>query len=60
MCLLERFSIAGFGNQLPNNIRNIFNDYSTYRKENITSKDKAELLIESIVAILLVIALAFT
>jgi len=30
--VIERFSIAGFGNQLPNNIRDIFNEYSTYRK----------------------------
>jgi NhaB family Na+:H+ antiporter len=57
--VIERFSIAGFGNQLPNNIRDIFNEYSTYRNDNITSKDKAELLIESLVAVFLVIALAF-
>ena len=57
-CLfIERFSIAGFGNQLPPNIREIFNDYSIYREENITAKDKAELLIESLVAVFLVIAL---
>ena len=54
---IERFSIAGFGNQLPPNIREIFNDYSIYREENITAKDKAELLIESLVAVFLVIAL---
>ena len=54
---IERFSIAGFGNQLPPNIREIFNDYSIYREENITPKDKAELLIESLVAVFLVIAL---
>ena len=59
-CLaIEKFSIAGFGNQLPTNIRNIFNDYSIHMNENITSKDKAELLIESLVAVFLVIALAF-
>ena len=59
-CLaIEKFSIAGFGNQLPKNIRNIFNDYSIHMNKNITSKDKAELLIESLVAVFLVIALAF-
>jgi len=57
--VIEKFSIAGFGNQLPTNIRNIFNDYSIHMNENITSKDKAELLIESLVAVFLVIALAF-
>ena len=55
--IVEKFSIAGFGNQLPPNIREIFNDYSVYREENITAKDRAELIIESLVAIFLVIAL---
>ncbi len=33
-CLaIEKFSIAGFGNQLPTNIRNIFNDYSIHMNE---------------------------
>ena len=57
--IIERFKIAGFGNQLPENIKSIFNDYAVYRNENITPQDKAELLIESLVAIFLVIALAF-
>ena len=57
-CLaVEKFSIAGFGNQLPPNIRDIFNDYSSYRDKSITTKDKAELFVESLVAVFLVIAL---
>jgi NhaB family Na+:H+ antiporter len=58
--LIEKFSIAGFGNQLPINVRDVFNDFAEYRKENITQSDKAELLIESIVLIFLVLALAFS
>ena len=58
--LVEKFSIAGFGNQLPSNVRNVFNDYSKYREDNITNKDKAELLIESVVLVFLVFALAFS
>ena len=58
--LIEKFSIAGFGNQLPISVRDVFNDFSEYRKENITQSDKAELLIESIVLIFLVLALAFS
>ena len=58
--LIEKFSIAGFGNQLPTNVRDIFNDYSDYRKENITINDRAELLIESVVLVFLVLALAFS
>ena len=58
--LVEKFSIAGFGNQLSSNVRNVFNDYSKYREDNITTKDKAELLIESVVLVFLVFALAFS
>ena len=58
--VVEKLSIAGFGNQLPVAVRDVFNDYSKYRKENITQNDKAELLIESIVLIFLVLALAFS
>ncbi len=58
--LIEKFSIAGFGNQLPISVRDVFNDFSEYRKEHISQTDKAELLIESIVLIFLVLALAFS
>ena len=58
--VIEKFSIAGFGNQLPISVRNVFNDFSEYRKENITQQDKAELLIELVVLIFLVLALAFS
>ena len=58
--IVEKFSIAGFGNQLPSNVREVFNDYSKYRKENITLRDKTELLIELVVLIFLVFALAFS
>jgi NhaB family Na+:H+ antiporter len=56
--LVERFAIAGFGNQLPDNVRNIFNDFDEFEKQNITTQHKAELLVEGLVAIFLVIALA--
>ena len=58
--LVDKFSIAGFGNQLPPIVRNVYNDYSKYREDNITTKDKAELLIESVVLVFLVFALAFS
>src|SRR6056300_1016602 len=57
--LVERFSIAGFGNQLPDSIRNIFNDFDVYETQNTTIQHKAELVIESCVAVFLVFALAF-
>ena len=55
---VERFSIAGFGNQLPESIRKIFNDFDEYEKQNTTATHKAELLVEGLVAIFLVVALA--
>ena len=55
--LIERFSIAGFGNQMPVSVKNIFNDYAIHDAENTTLNQKAQLVVESIVAILLVIAL---
>ena len=57
--LVERFSIAGFGNQLPESVRNIFNDFDVYETQNTTIQHKAELVIESCVAVFLVFALAF-
>ena len=55
---IEKFAIAGFGNQLPENVRKIFNDFDEYERTNTTIEHKAELIVESIVALLLVIALA--
>ena len=43
--LIERFSIAGFGNQLPDSVRNIFNDFDVYETQNTTLTHKAELII---------------
>ena len=57
--LVERFSIAGFGNQLPDSVRNIFNDFDVYETQNTTQQHKAELFIEGCVAVFLVFALAF-
>ena len=55
---VEKFKIAGFGTQLPPEIKNIFENYSDYQKSNLTEQDKTNLLIESFVGMLLIIALA--
>ena len=55
---VEKYSIAGFGNQLPDSIKKIFNDFDEYEKQNTTTTHKAELLVEGLVAIFLVVALA--
>ena len=55
---IEKFSIAGFGNQMPLSVRNIFNDFAIHDAANTTLNQKAQLLVELIVAVFLVIALA--
>ena len=55
---VEKFKIAGFGTQLPNEIKEIFENYSNYQQSNLTEQDKTNLLIESFVGILLIFALA--
>ena len=58
---LERFKLAGFGSELPDNIRAIFLKYASYenKKNEHDSKMKAELAIELFVLVLLILALAF-
>ena len=56
---IERFSLAGFGSQLPESVRNVFNDFDTYERENTTLEQKTEIFIEMCVAVFLVLALAF-
>ena len=56
---VEKFKIAGFGTQLPYEIKEIFESYSDFRKSNLTDKDKTDLLIEAAVGVLLIIALVY-
>ena len=58
---LERFKLAGFGSELPENIRTIFSEYALYENETSKNDDKkkAELAVELFVLVLLILALAF-
>ena len=58
---LERFKLAGFGSELPGNIRTIFAEYALYENETSKNDDKkkAELAVELFVLVLLIFALAF-
>ena len=58
---LERFKLAGFGSELPENIRTIFAEYALYENETSKNDDKkkAELAVELFVLVLLIFALAF-
>ena len=58
---LEQFKLAGFGSELPGNIRTIFAEYALYENETSKNDDKkkAELAVELFVLVLLIFALAF-
>ena len=55
---IEKFHIFGFGNQLPERIKNIFHDYNNYEISQRTAITKMELYVEMLVGIFLIIALA--
>ena len=55
---IEKIGVCGFGNQLPDRIKNIFHDYNTYEISQRTDESKLELYIEMLVGVFLIIALA--
>lgn len=56
---LEKLKWFGYGAQLPNSVRYILEEYSQAEDKKRTRRHKAELLIQVLVAIFLVLALAF-
>ena len=55
---IEKLHICGFGNQLPERIKNIFHDYNNYEISQRTAITKMELYVEMLVGVFLIIALA--
>ena len=55
---IEKLHICGFGNQLPNTVKNIFHEYNNFEISQSTNETKLQLYIEMLVGIFLVIALA--
>ena len=55
---IEKLHICGFGNQLPERIKNIFHDYNNYEISQRTAITKMELYVEILVGVFLIIALA--
>ncbi len=56
---LEKFKILGYGATLPDNVRAILNEFDTETTEALTHGNKAELIVQALVALTLVLALAF-
>ncbi len=57
--LLERLRLFGYGTPLPDAARAILLDYMQDKTARSTSRDKQALIVQGVVAILLVLALAF-
>lgn len=55
---LEKTKMFGYGAELPEEVRTILIEYDQYESSKRTSKDKASLVIQAIVALWLIIALA--
>jgi NhaB family Na+:H+ antiporter len=56
--LLEKFKLFGYGTELPAEVRNILQQSSDHDDSRRTQYDKATLIVQSVVAIILVISLA--
>ena len=55
---VEKFRLFGFGTHLPLRIKNIFHDYNDFELSQRTDIMKLELIIEMVVGLLLIVALA--
>ena len=57
--LLEKFKILGYGAPLPEAVRQILQESSDHDESRRTQYDKASLIVQSVVAVILVLGLAF-
>ena len=57
--VLEKFKWFDYGEKLPENVRNILKNYADEESKKSTAKNKAQLIIQGIVAVILVLSLAF-
>ncbi|EJF33000.1 MULTISPECIES: sodium/proton antiporter NhaB [Enterobacteriaceae] len=57
--LLERFKVFGYGQTLPEKVRGILYDFDAQSTRKRTKQDKMKLLIQALIGVWLIIALAF-
>lgn len=57
--LLEKTSAFGYGAKLPRNVRRVLEEFAASERLKRTSAQKAQLIVQAIAAVLLVIGLAF-
>lgn len=56
--MLEKFKVFGYGEKLPQTVRDILVDFDKYQDEKRTKRDKVNLVVQCIIGIWLIIALA--
>ncbi len=57
--LVERFKLFGYGVSLPDNVRHVLEDYDRDMTEKRTPQDKARLIVQAVIGVWLIVALAF-
>ncbi|MFL2754397.1 MAG: sodium/proton antiporter NhaB [Gammaproteobacteria bacterium] len=57
--LIEKFKVLGYGSELPVNVRSIIEAYGAEEDRKRTSEQKTKLLIQFLVVLILILALAF-
>ncbi|MEQ5177242.1 sodium/proton antiporter NhaB [Proteus genomosp. 6] len=56
--LVERFKLFGYGAELPDLVRKVLTEYDKKNSEKRTSQEKAQLMIQALIGIWLIVALA--
>lgn len=60
VCLLvERFSVFGYGTELPDRVRKVLKQYDRKATEKRSSQERVKLVVQALIGLWLVIALAF-
>ncbi|OTA15116.1 Na+/H+ antiporter NhaB [Xenorhabdus vietnamensis] len=60
VCLLvEHFKLFGYGAELPERVRSVLRDYDQNASEKRTRQEKAQLVVQALIGIWLIVALAF-
>ncbi|EKT63663.1 sodium/proton antiporter NhaB [Providencia burhodogranariea] len=57
--LLEKFKLFGYGTELPETVRQVLIEHDNKNRAKRTQRDKAQLIIQAIIGIWLIFALAF-
>lgn len=57
--ILEKIKILGYGATLPNNVRAVLDEFNRETTAALTAEDKADLIAQALVALALVLSLAF-